>query len=92
LDEESGEYVENPKQWNIEDVLIWNWLKYYRVVRVFGVYKKNTDRSDDVIKNNETELLSNWTPAEMRFCVKVFYVSQWKHSSEICGVMTNFME
>jgi hypothetical protein len=29
----------------------------------------------------------------MRFCVKVFYRDgNWKHSSELCGLMTNFTE
>lgn len=89
---DNGGWKTEPTYWNVEDALIWDWLEFYRIVRVFGVYKKNTDKSDDNVKNNESAMLSNWTPAELRFCVKVFYASQWKHSSEICSIMTNFME
>ena len=87
LNEETWEQEE--KEWDVQDALVWEWLEFYRIVRVFGVYKKNVD-------GTSTECLgdcfTNWTPAEMRFCVKVFYRWNWKHSSEICGMMTNFME
>ena len=84
-------YDENDDKvcWKVQDALIWEGLEFYRIVRVFGVYKKNVS-SSDVRWTDET--LRDWTPVEMRFCVKVFYSSQWKHSSEICSIMTNFMK
>ena len=87
LNDETGEQDE--KEWNVQDALIWDWLDFYRIVRIFGVYNKNTSSADTVLSFEDSK---KWIPAEMRFCVKVFYASQWKHSSEICGVMTNFME
>jgi hypothetical protein len=56
-------------------------------VRVFGVYKKDAENSSMELTN-----FTDWTPAEMRFCVKVFYRWNWEHSSELCSIMTNFME
>jgi len=79
----------SPVTVDVQDALIWEWLEFYRIVRVFGVYKKNVDGTNIECDEN---CIKSWTPAEMRFCVKVFYVSQWKHSSEICSVVTNFME
>jgi len=83
--DENGETM----SWKVQDALIGDGLEFYRVVRVFGVYQKNVTSSDVVLTESR---LTDWTPAEMRFCVKVFYASQWKHSSEICSIMTNFME
>lgn len=74
---------------SIEDALIWQWLEFYRIVRVFGVYEKNVDSSTTSISSSDVKL-TNWTPAEMRFCVKVFYRSTWKHAAELCGIITNF--
>lgn len=91
LNEETWE--RDSKEWDVGDVLVWNWLEFYRIVRVFGVYEKNTDESD--VKMNystQSEKFTNWTPAEMRFCVKVFYRSTWQHATELCGVITNFKE
>ena len=78
----------NAKQeWNIEDVLIWDWLEFYRIVRVYWIYCKNSNSSNDTAScPNPSD------PKEMRFCVKVFYRWNWKHSSELCSIMTNFME
>ena len=84
---EEGEEVLNT--WSIQDVLIWEWLEFYRIVRVFGIYKKDVENEITEVSNVQLE---DWTPAEMRFCVKVFYRSTGKHSTELCGIMTNFME
>jgi hypothetical protein len=57
---------------------------------VFGIYKKDVDNSNTVASADE---MKDWTPVEMRFCVKVFYdFNWWRHSSELCSIMTNFME
>lgn len=82
------------KEWDIDDVLVWDWLEFYRIVRVFGIYKKGGNNGDNPWPNDsvsDTEK-RDWTPSEMRFCVKVFYASQWKHATELCSIMTNFME
>ena len=71
---------------SIQDVLIWKWLEFYRIVRVFGVYCKNSSTSNDKSCSDDSD------PKEMRFCVKVFYASQWKHATELCGIITNFKE
>ncbi len=73
--------------WEIWDVL-GNWVEFYRIARVYGIYCKNSDDTD------ETELCpSDWDPKEMRFCVKTFYkMGVWLHSTELCSIMTNFME
>ena len=78
---------------SIKDALMWDWLEFYRVMRVFGVYEKNVANPNTKIADiGDDSKKKDWTPAEMRFCVKVFYASQWKHSTEICGVLTNFKE
>ena len=74
--------------WNLED-LLW-WIDFYRVLRVYGIYKKDVENSDTKC---EGDCLKNWTAAELRFCVKVFYEAMgWQHSTELCSIMTNFME
>ena len=75
--------------WDMQELLIWQWLEFYRMVRVFGVYEKNVGNSAEDI-SAWSSALTNWTPAEMRFCVKVFYRSEWKHNTELCWLMTNF--
>ena len=68
--------------------LLWD-TEFYRLVKVYGIYCKgnNSNSDSDTCKNNNTG------PKEMRFCVKVFYRSaNWKHSKELCSIMTNFME
>ena len=77
--------------WSMQDLLIWPWLEFYRIVRVFGVYEKNVANSATSISSSDAKL-TDWTPAEMRFCVKVFYRWNWEHSSELCSLTTNFME
>ena len=75
--------------WNIED-LLWSWtIDFYRVVRVYGIYQKDNDNPDVEIVSDKNK--QGWIPAEMRFCVKVFYDSLWKHNArELCSNMTNF--
>jgi hypothetical protein len=75
-------------QWEISD-LLWNGVEFYRIVRVYGIYNKNGDPDEEVDEWN----LQNSDPKEMRFCVKTFYkMGVWHHSSELCSIMTNFME
>ena len=74
--------------WNIEDLLKWSWTEFYRILRVYWIYKKDTPNP----KEDLSDLLW-WSPAEMRFCVKIFYSNNWwKHDTELCSIMTNFME
>lgn len=77
--------------WNLEDLLWWLGIEFYRVLRVYGVYKKNVTGSDEAI--TDANDLTNSDPKELRFCVKVFYeFNWWQHASELCSIMTNFME
>lgn len=77
--------------WNIEDLLEWDWTEFYRIVRIYGIYKKNNDNPNDEILTDSN--LEDWTPAEMRFCVKVLYRwNGWEHATELCSIMTNFLE
>ena len=74
--------------WNLEDLLWWSGIEFYRLLRIFGVYKKDT--TDPL---NVTTDYTNSDPKEMRFCVKVFYeFNGWHHASELCSIMTNFMK
>lgn len=74
--------------WNLEDLLWWSGIEFYRLLRIFGVYKKYTTDPLDV-----TTDYTNSDPKEMRFCVKVFYeFNGWHHASELCSIMTNFMK
>ena len=74
--------------WNLEDLLKWTGIEFYRILRVFGVYKKDTTDPQ-----KWTTSYTNSDPKEMRFCVKVFYeFNGWHHASELCSIMTNFME
>ena len=75
FDEKTKQRKSEPTEWNIKDDLVWNWLEFYRIVRVFGVYKKNVDNTNDNCCDDTCS--KNWTPAEMRFCVKVFYRWNW---------------
>lgn len=77
----------------VQDFMDVDWLKFYRIVRVYGIYCKNSNNSNDTscLAGDPKEV--NAAPKEMRFCVKIFYeVMWWKHSTELCGIMTNFME
>ena len=80
--------------WNMEELLEWSWIEFYRVLRVFWVYSKedNTD-PNKTIGGPEQNTDKSWKPEELRFCVKVFYTyNGWHHASELCSIMTNFME
>ena len=78
--------------WNLEDLLWWTGIEFYRLLRVYGVYKKNTDNPSEKVTTDPSDYI-NSTPKEMRFCVKVFYeFNGWHHASELCSIMTNFME
>ena len=87
------EYVDGerePQVWRIQD-LLFNEAKFYRVVRVFGIYCKTAGRPDIVVDSRNCDKTS--APKEMRFCVKVFYTNgSVRGSSELCSIMTNFME
>ena len=73
--------------WNLEDLLWWTGIEFYRLLRVYGVYCKNSGDA------NNTACSSDSDPKEMRFCVKVFYeFNGGHHSSELCSIMTNFMK
>lgn len=73
--------------WNVKDLLEWPWIEFYRVLRVYGVYCKNSNNSNDTSCSYDSD------PKELRFCVKVFYTyNWWKHATELCSIMTNFME
>lgn len=72
--------------WSISD-LLWNEIDFYRLVSIYGVYDKNKNDPDFRVTN-----LTDETPKELRFCVKVFYKTDKPHSSELCSVMTNFEE
>ena len=76
--------------WNLEDLLWWSGIEFYRLLRVYGVYEKNTTNDSDLIPNDR---MRDQSPKELRFCVKVFYeLNGWHHASELCSIMTNFME
>ena len=79
--------------WNLEDLLWWTGIEFYRILRVYWVYKKNKSPypwPNDFAEESEWR---DWTPAELRFCVKVFYdFNGWHNTSELCSIMTNFME
>ncbi len=71
--------------------LLWDDVEFHRVWRVYGVYKKNVDGSLELCDN--INCLQDSDPKEMRFCVKVFYRNgHWKHATELCSIMTNFMK
>lgn len=71
--------------WSIED-LLWNEAEFYRLVRVYGIYCKNSNNS-----NSTSSCANKLDPKEMRFCVKVFYRNlSVPHSTELCSIMTNF--
>ena len=79
----SGGIIET---WNVDELVNVGWLDFYRIVRVYWIYCKNSSSTTDTSCWNED-------PKEMRFCVKVFYRnSQWQHAKELCSIMTNFME
>lgn len=81
------------KTWDLEELLHSDVVKFYRILRVYGIYNKNTTETSAEIPSIQKNTLQNSDPKELRFCVKVFYENnQWQHSSELCSIMTNFQE
>lgn len=78
------------EEWNMADILNVDGVEFYRILRVYGIYKKNVDANNSEITDLAT--LTDSTPKEMRFCVKVFFKSNWYHATELCSIMTNFEE
>lgn len=77
--------------WNLEDLLGWSGIEFYRILRVYGIFKKDVNEPNKEITDSSDLTKSN--PKELRFCVKVFYeFNGWHHASELCSIMTNFME
>lgn len=77
--------------WKLGDLLGWSSVEFYRVLRVYGIFKKNVDEPNKEITSPSN--LTDSDPKELRFCVKVFYeFNGWHHASELCSIMTNFME
>ena len=67
--------------WIIKDLVEVDGLEFYRIVRIYWIDNKLW-----------TSCTTTNCPKELRFCVKVFYESQWQHASELCSIMTNFTE
>lgn len=65
--------------WILKDLVEVDGLDFYRIVRIYWIDNKYSPCTTDC-------------PKELRFCVKVFYEKQWQHASELCSIMTNFME
>ncbi len=82
-------WVWTPETWNVEELLS-SEADFYRLVRVYGVYKKNTNNISESITTDAGMKDNN--PKELRFCVKVFYRTTAPHASELCSIMTNFEE
>ena len=78
---------------DIGDLFRWN-IEFYRIVSFYGAFNKITWRPYNSVEDaGGTGKLADWTPVEMRFCVKVFYRNNWNaHKKELCSIMTNFME
>lgn len=80
--------------WSLQELLKWNWTEFYRILRVYWIYCKNSiNTNDQSCLGNPSDPNTIKAPKEMRFCVKVFYDDiEWQHSTELCSIMTNFME
>lgn len=77
--------------WNLEYLLGWSGIEFYRILRVYGIYCKNDTDPNQVVDPSHCNDDSD--PKELRFCVKVFYeFNGWHHASELCSIMTNFMK
>jgi len=76
------------KTWEINQLL--EWVDFYRIVRVYGIYCKSVDNKSNQEANNAF-CKEDSDPKELRFCVKVFYRNlSVPHSTELCSIMTNF--
>lgn len=71
--------------------------KFYRAIRVLGLYEKNSNRPDERVNNGNC---TNWfdnacgssSAKELRFCSTVFYTHPYQGTVNICAIMTNFLE
>lgn len=74
--------------WSVSELLT-NDAEFYRVLRVYWIYDKDSNTN-----YAESTNLTDSSPKEMRFCVKVRYkwVDWHPHDVEICSIMTNFEE
>ena len=86
--DESWEWTWHTETWDISELLL-SETEFYRLVRVYGVYEKDTDTVSQLASSTNSH---NWHPVELRFCVKVFYRTTAPHSTELCSIMTNFEE
>ena len=78
--------------WEINDLFNVGDAEFYRVVRVYWVYTKK-DNATNYLGLCQYSDCDDSEPKEMRFCVKVFYRNgHWKHATELCSIMTNFMK
>lgn len=83
----------NLATWSLEELLKWNWTEFYRILHVYWIYCKNSQNTNDQSCLNPTLDPEGKAPKEMRFCVRVFYDAiEGQHSTELCSIMTNFME
>ena len=70
--------------WSLKTLLDASWVKFYRVLRVYWTYCKNSSSISDSSCSNASD------PKELRFCVKVYFRSRWEQDVELCSIMTNF--
>ena len=83
--------------WNVQELIDWWNIEFYRILRVYEGIRKNEDHPKHMLWHDEYPRVYNRNneliPKELHFCVKVFYRNPWwKHAKELCSVMTNFME
>lgn len=72
--------------WSLESLLSNGWVQFYRVLRVYGIYCKNTTD----VSLDSSACADKANPKELRFCVKVYFRSRWAQDVELCSIMTNF--
>lgn len=65
-------------------------IDFYRMVRVFWIYKKDVSDSDKIC--NDVTCKTDHTPKEVRYCVKVFWNGNNRGDTELCWILTNFKE
>ena len=70
-----------------------NGIEFYRVVFVYWFFDKISWNRIGELPSPHPEKLTDWSPVEAPFCVVVYYRNRWKvHKTELCSVLTNFME
>ena len=62
--------------------------KFYRVVRVFGVFDKRGANADSECPMNAG--IYTCPAMELRYCVKVIWTNRTPGDVELCGILTNF--